>query len=261
MDPNDLKFKPAQTAFKLRQQLAQMSAASQMLARNTQNDKSRKYLGLMNQSICQMLRIVGRMELMELLGPNQTAKREALNLGRLIAETGAQLEGLLAQTGVRLTVEGPEYLFACADEGLLRQMLLELIVNAAKVGTEVELKLARAGDRAVFTVTDNGAGVPEETLVKLFAEDSGQTPVWEKKGDGIALVRRIAALHDGTLMAECRPEGGLRVSVMISLGQEQTGTMHSPKLSWDSGGFREELVALSDLLPLEIFCNVWEEQG
>ena len=40
MDPNDLKFEPAQTAAKLRQRLAQMSAASQMLARNTQNDKT-----------------------------------------------------------------------------------------------------------------------------------------------------------------------------------------------------------------------------
>ena len=63
MDRESLAADTAKTAAALRSQLNQMAAASQVLERSTENEKGRAYLAIMNQSICRMLRIVGRMEL------------------------------------------------------------------------------------------------------------------------------------------------------------------------------------------------------
>ena len=53
----------ARAAAELRVQLAQMTAASQMLERCAWDEKSRGYLAALNQGICRMLRTVGRLEL------------------------------------------------------------------------------------------------------------------------------------------------------------------------------------------------------
>ena len=51
----------------LRMQLAQMTAASQLLERYATDEKSRAYLSTINQSVCRMLRLVGRLELAQRL--------------------------------------------------------------------------------------------------------------------------------------------------------------------------------------------------
>ena len=63
MDRETLAADTAKTAAALRSQLNQMAAASQVLERSTAGEKERTYLAVINQSICRMLRIVGRMEL------------------------------------------------------------------------------------------------------------------------------------------------------------------------------------------------------
>ena len=135
----------ARTAAELRMQLAQMTAASQMLERNARDEKSRGYLAALNQSICRMLRIVGRMELTARLTEQQEPQPELApaDLGELVSGLGGQLAGLLEHIGVRLSVRAPAHLAAQADSGLIRQMLLELVANAAREGDRVELALAR----------------------------------------------------------------------------------------------------------------------
>ena len=68
MDGHGLDQGAARTAAELRLQLAQMTAASQLLERTARDEKSRGYLAAMNQSICRMLRVVGRLELSARLG-------------------------------------------------------------------------------------------------------------------------------------------------------------------------------------------------
>ena len=63
MDWERIEQGTARTAAQLRIQLAQMTAASQLLERCAWDEKSKGYLAALNQGICRMLRIVGRMEL------------------------------------------------------------------------------------------------------------------------------------------------------------------------------------------------------
>ena len=253
MGQDGLDIGAARTAAALRMQLAQMTVASQMLERCANDEKSRRYLAALDQSICRMLRIVGRMELTARLSGEPVLDLAPVDLGELVAEVGGRMAGLLRHAGVELSIQGPEHLPARVDEVLIRQILLELTANAAKAGERVTLALARDGDQAVFTVTDDGPGLPPEGLARLFQGDEDDVPDWRRQGNGIAIARRAAQLHGGRLMAYRVQSGGLRVAASIPLGAEEAAGLSSPGLRWDPGGFSEEVVALSELLPASAF--------
>ena len=67
------------------------------------------------------------------------------------------------------------------------------------------------------------------------------------------IARRVADLHGGTLVADCAPGKGLRVTVSIPLGTPGGTVCRTPEIVWDRGGFGEELIALSNLLPVRAF--------
>ena len=245
----------ARTAAELRLQLAQMTLASQVLERTVTDEKSREYLAMLDQSICRMLRVVGRLELSARLGEEDPPRMDwtAADLAALTRELGERMAGLLECAGVTLTVHAPERLAAWVDEGLIRQVIMELVSNGAQAGKHVTLTLAAQGSRAVFTVEDDGPGIEPERLQYLFSGEEEAVPDWRRGGVGVAIARRAAALHGGTLVAGCAPGQGLRAVASIPLGEPGGTVLESPGLAWDRGGFSDELVALSHLLPPKAF--------
>ena len=150
-------------------------------------------------------------------------------------------------------MDTPDWMGALADEGLIRQMLMELVSNGAKAGKHVALTLTQHGQRAVFTVEDDGPGVDPERMSRLFSGEEEAVPDWRRSGVGISIARRVADLHGGTLVADCIPGKGLKVAASIPLGTPGGAVFQTPALTWDRGGYDEELIALSDLLPAKAF--------
>ncbi len=252
MDRPSIDQGAARTAAELRVQLAQMTAATQVLERTATDEKSRRYLAALEQSICRMLRIVGRLELTGRLGGEDSSVRLELaltDLAQVTRELGTRLARLLEYAGVELTVNVPDWMGALVDEGLVRQMVMELVSNGAKAGKHVALTLSQQGERAVFTVEDDGPGIFPERLGRLFSGAEEGVPDWRRGGVGIAIARRVVDLHGGTLVADCTPGKGLKVVASIPLGTPGGSGFKTPSLTWDRGGYDEELIMLSDLLP------------
>lgn len=250
MDRETLGAGTARIAADLRNQLAQMAAASQVLERCAVSERDRAYLAVMNQSICRMLRIVGRMELAHRLTDGQNIRfvPADMDLGPWLEELGRRLESVLANIGVSFTLACPAHLPVQADGELLRQMLLELLANAALAGTQVSLTVARKDGKVCFTVSDNGPGVPSDRLDQLFTSPEPGAHY------GIALAQRIAQLHGGRLMADPAPGRGLTMVAAIPLKDSAPGQrLDSPRAPWHSGGFDAVLVAMSGLLPARAF--------
>ncbi len=256
MDLENLDRGAARTAGLLRVQLAQMTAASQLLEQTAADENSRAQLAAMDQAICRMLRIVGRMELTYRLGADVPRMEPALvNLAKLVRELGDEMAALLAGAGVELTVRCPERISAFVDAGLIRQLLLELVSNGAKAGKRVSITLAKKGDEVSITVEDDGPGVSPEKLETVFTGGGAETSDWRRGGNGVAIARRIASLHGGRLLPVSVPGRGLSVAVSFPLGLDRAGNrLESPAARWDEGGFSEALVGLSDLLPAGLFA-------
>ncbi|WP_193211301.1 PAS domain S-box protein [Luteolibacter marinus] len=111
---------------------------------------------------------------------------------------------------------------ACADERLLRHILLNLLSNAVKyspAGQPVSFRAGCTDGALVFWVRDRGIGIPEEDLPVLFeafrrGSNVGQTP---GTGLGLVIVKQSVELHGGHLQVDNRPGGGTRFTITIPL--------------------------------------------
>ena len=102
------------------------------------------------------------------------------------------------------------------DSILIEQVLLNLLENAifhAKGMTELILSVSLVGDKAVFEVSDNGCGIPEEALDKIFAGsyEKSAAPVdgtRSNMGIGLSVCAAIIKAHGGEITVENRMGGG-----------------------------------------------------
>lgn len=131
------------------------------------------------------------------------------------------LESLLTSRGVRVAVEGtaPEVL---GDPDRIQQVVANLVENASRATRapgEVRVVIGTEGTWTVLEVLDEGPGVPEEDLPRIFDRFYRADPSRGRGsggfGLGLAIVKAIVAAHAGTITAARRPEGGMRFVVRL----------------------------------------------
>jgi two-component system OmpR family sensor kinase len=109
------------------------------------------------------------------------------------------------------------------DRDLLVVAFRNLIENALKFSGphgQVEVRASEDGHNLLVEIDDNGRGIPPEDLPHIFdelyrGENARDMP---GSGLGLALVRRIIELHDGSLKVNSRPEQGTMVRVQLPIG-------------------------------------------
>ena len=125
---------------------------------------------------------------------------------------------------LHLTWEG-EFGSVSGDEGLLRQALLNLARNAAQACASAEgggrvlmrgetVRGEESGLQRI-SILDNGPGIAEESIGKLFRPF--YTTKAEGTGLGLAVVQKIIVQHGGHVEARNRPEGGAVFMVTLPL--------------------------------------------
>jgi two-component system sensor histidine kinase HydH len=138
-----------------------------------------------------------------------------VDLLELAGQVAAGLQPRADLQGVEIVVEQPvEPVVANADPNQLRQVLLNLLINALDVqprGGEVRVAAEIVGElpnepQVVLTVMDSGTGLPEGVGERIFepfvsTKESGL-------GLGLSICRRIVEAHGGTLTAANRLTGG-----------------------------------------------------
>jgi PAS domain S-box-containing protein len=119
----------------------------------------------------------------------------------------------------------PASIMVLGDARRLKQILVNLLSNAIKYSHEnskigLEVNADQLSGTVRLTVWDNGIGISEEDLKKLFKPfvqlDSSLTRQQNGTGLGLALVQRLVNLHDGKLEVESTPGQGSRFTVILS---------------------------------------------
>jgi signal transduction histidine kinase len=74
------------------------------------------------------------------------------------------------------------------------------------------------------SVTDQGIGIPEEDLTKIFSDfqqlDGSETRAYGGLGLGLAFVRRIVEAHQGVLRVDSEPDSGTRLTISIPAAEQ-----------------------------------------
>jgi signal transduction histidine kinase len=129
----------------------------------------------------------------------------------------------LAQPGLAVELDVPPGLPSPELQApALRDALLNVIINAAQSGQKagsvcVSARLVDGG--VSIAVEDRGAGIAAADLPRLF--DAFYTTKPDGNGLGLAIVQRIIEAHHGQVLAENRPEGGARITLVLPLAQPE----------------------------------------
>lgn len=180
-----------------------------------------------------------------------------MDLAGLCRDVVRPASDLLREAGVTLEYRSQETgLLIPGDPALLQKLLLELIANAARAseGGSVVLGLRRQGNRAVLTVSHSGPPADGRRLDALLWPGMGEEIPLPGQGAGLGLsaARRIAALHNGSLLMEWgRSAPGAVVS--LPTGPLDGRTTVRTLGPWREGGLDPVLMELSDLLPARAF--------
>jgi len=169
--------------------------------------------------------IIGQMlQLSQLRVVEHSLPRQPLDLTGLISEVveDARLEA--SAVDKRVEWQPSTSVSIGADHDLLRSAIENVLRNAVRFttqGTAVEVSLTGAGDNIHIDIDDQGPGIPEADLDRVFEpffrvaesrdRDSGGT------GLGLAISSRIIGLYGGRVQARNRVGGGLNVKISLPM--------------------------------------------
>lgn len=221
-------------AHELRNPLAPMRTGLDLLLRQqtAPTPAVERTLAAMNRQLEHMVRLID-----DLLDVSRIS-RGLLELKRARVDLGALVRGTVEGTRTwferrkqSVSLDVADDLFAHADATRVAQVLTNLLHNAAKFtpeGGSIHVELVREGDDAVLRVADSGAGIRADQLERVFdmfarvarpgAPESGL-------GIGLALARRLAEMHGGSLGVVSAGEGrgatfSLRIPALFNVAPD-----------------------------------------
>jgi signal transduction histidine kinase len=203
----------ATIAHDLRNPMSVLDSSLHILRRHATSDaRTSRHVDRMSHQLRQCHTIIS--DLLE-VARESTPRSDFIDVAELASEV---LAAVSAPNGVHIEVDVEPELRALGDRGLLRQALVNLVVNAQIAlgehgGGVVRLVARCEGEELVLEVLDDGPGFPPEVLPEVFEPLVTTRP--KGTGLGLALVESVARRHGGKAIAENREEGGARVSIRL----------------------------------------------
>lgn len=149
-------------------------------------------------------------------------EREPVDVGDLVNETLDTFGGAADAAGVRLlasverdvpTIEG--------DAARLSSVVANLVSNALRQtprGGTVEVAAAARGEEVVLTVRDDGEGIPDDLLPRVF-DRFVKGPGSTGSGLGLAIVRDVVEAHGGRVSARSAAGMGTTIEVVLPVAR------------------------------------------
>jgi PAS domain S-box-containing protein len=144
---------------------------------------------------------------------------EELDLGTLVAETLAQFEEQIAETGSRVATRVEGQVRGRWDRLRLGQVVTNLVSNAVKYGEgkPIEIGIEGNGERVRLSVRDHGIGLAEESQHRIFQRfvRASQARNYGGLGLGLYIARRLTEAHGGTVHVTSAPGEGSTFTVEL----------------------------------------------
>lgn len=140
-----------------------------------------------------------------------------VNVSQLVGDVVQDVELALKKKGMKLNNYLPEDIIVNGNESLIYSIFSNLIdnsINYAGEGSTIEILASDTIQHWNFIYRDNGMGVEEQHLSRLFERfyrvDKGRSRSMGGTGLGLAIVKNAVLQHNGTTTVEKLDEGGLQ---------------------------------------------------
>jgi len=152
----------------------------------------------------------------------QKFNKEKVDLGVLVDIAVDSMKELATQKEILLFANVPEGTIVDADESLLLSAITNLISNGIKYGNEcghVSVSASKLGDRTQIVVADNGVGISEEHIDKIWTRfyrvDDVRNDEYGSSGLGLSMVKSIIELHGGEITVKSSPGHGTEFRIIL----------------------------------------------
>lgn len=218
----------ATLAHELRNPLAPIRNSLHLLRFAAQDDSVReRALTIVERQTGHLIRLVDDLlEVSRITRGKLELRRERIDLSRVVQSAVETSRPLIESAGHQLTVSLPsDTLILDADPVRLSQVVSNLLNNAARytdAGGRIRLAVEREGQEAVIAVEDNGIGLSEEMLPRvfeMFAQGHDSRRHWQGGlGIGLALARNLTVQHGGSVeVHSAGPGRGCTFTVRLPL--------------------------------------------
>lgn len=242
-------------------------------------DEHFRFLGLLQQQGNHLLALVEDiLDMSRLESGRVELNVTSVDVGPLLEEIRTTLES--ARQGVDRTIiyaALPRPVTLVADRVKLKQILLNLIGNAIKFtnpGGVIRVDVARreeAPPRVVFSVSDDGIGIPEDQIDAIFESfhqvDGSHTRAFGGAGLGLAICRQLVEMHGGRISVTSRLHEGSTFQVELPTdqavgGQGKVLTSRCPApLPTEARGFGTVVVVDDEPAQLSMARKLLEREG
>jgi heavy metal sensor kinase len=146
------------------------------------------------------------------------------DLGKLASSTTDQMSLLGEDKNIKITCAAANDVWVEGDRARMKQVVVNLLDNAIKYtpkGGAVGLNVRTRDGKAVLEVTDNGMGIPANSLPRVFERfyrvDEARSRELGGAGLGLSIVKSICAAHHGRVEATSTPGEGSVFRVELPL--------------------------------------------
>ena len=203
----------------------------QLKMKDLKKKEKMKYLENINESTKRLNGLVNQLFELSKLENNQVKlNKEPFHIDELVQDMLNRHEVIAEKKGISFQFEKPEGLpLAHGDISLVERLIQNLMDNALKYtpnkGTVI-IELDKGNEGIQFRITDNGKGIEEKNLSKIFERySSGKKEETKTKGAGLglAIAKKIVELHDSTINVQSKLNIGTSFSFMLPLYKANLG--------------------------------------
>ncbi|MFU0506662.1 ATP-binding protein [Pseudaminobacter sp. NGMCC 1.201702] len=186
--------------------------------------RQKEYVGLVRDSGHHLLAVVNSiLDVSKIEAGAYATNPEPFRFAEAVEMCHSMMSLQAQAKSISLTSEvSPEVGEIHADKRAVQQVLINLVSNAIKFtpdGGAVSVSAKRIGSRLHFWVEDSGIGIAEDDLGRLgkpFTQVHNEyTRQFEGTGLGLALVKGLVTLHEGTMSIESAPGEGTTVTISL----------------------------------------------
>lgn len=148
---------------------------------------------------------------------NQLFSIESVDIKKMLEEMHSDFELKLNECNMEMKLKFPQELKIMGNPELLDSIFRNLIDNSIKYageGTKIEIEnYFEDTNYNYFSYTDNGIGIQEEHLPRIFERfyraDNGRSRKMGGTGLGLSIVKNAVSFHQGRIFVKNRKGGGI----------------------------------------------------
>ncbi|HEY0587173.1 MAG TPA: two-component system sensor histidine kinase CreC [Pseudoduganella sp.] len=205
----------------LKSPIAAIQATAELLEEDMPPEQRRQFLSTIQAQNARQRDLIDKLLALVRVEKQQRIDAAApLDVAGLLQDVAGDFQARLAAHSLRLNVDVQSPLQLLGDRLLLRQALGNLLDNAisfAPRGSSITMAARGDGDMLEIVVADNGPGIPDYALERVFERfySLPRPDAPKSTGLGLPFVREVITLHGGTVQVVNVPGSGCRAIVRL----------------------------------------------